>query len=152
MNIQHQSATSPNLKLIYALGLAGLIPFLVSIAAPITGLYPQTEWLEIRLSYGATILSFVGAIHWGIAMSQPEMSRKDRNIFFIWSVVPALIGWYSLGLKPVEASTILALGFILHLIQDYRLQRKALTPSWYFPLRMLLTIVATICLILGLFI
>ena len=58
MNIQHQSATSPNLKLIYALGLAGLIPFLVSIAAPITGLYPQTEWLEIRLSYGATIPDF----------------------------------------------------------------------------------------------
>jgi hypothetical protein len=125
---------------------------LVSIAAPVTGLYPQTEWLEIRLSYGATILSFVGAIHWGIAMSHPGMSRKDRNILFIWSVVPALIGWYSLGLKPVEASTILALGFILHLIQDYRLQRKALTPSWYFPLRLLLTIVATICLILGLFI
>ena len=62
------NATQPP-KLAFALGLAGLVPF-VSGAL---GLWVTPEaWrervLEELLSYAAITLAFLGAIHWGLAM------------------------------------------------------------------------------------
>ena len=68
------NATQPP-KLAFALGLAGLVPF-VSGAL---GLWVTPEaWrervLEELLSYAAITLAFLGAIHWGLAMRAEENS------------------------------------------------------------------------------
>jgi hypothetical protein len=39
------------------------------------------------VAYGAVILSFVGALHWGIALSHPAASLRDRKVMIGWSVV-----------------------------------------------------------------
>lgn len=54
------------------LGYGGLLPF-VALAgigwwAPGTPLWGTPLWGTALLAYGAVILSFVGALHWGFAM------------------------------------------------------------------------------------
>jgi len=59
------------------LGYGGLLPFLALAA---TGLWaPGTPWWSAALlAYGAVILSFVGALHWGFAMAQSGLSASER--------------------------------------------------------------------------
>ncbi len=53
------------------LGHAGLLPFLVALLG--VGLAPSLEVRDLAqrlaIGYGAAILSFVGAVHWGLALA-----------------------------------------------------------------------------------
>ncbi len=73
------------------LGYAGLLPFI----GLMLGLWFAPERLDAflmraLLSYSAVILSFMGAIHWALAM-HAEGDTARRHMTF--SVLPALIGW-----------------------------------------------------------
>ena len=98
------------------------------------------------LTYGAVILSFVGALHWGFAMVHPGASGPVTGKLFIWSVVPSLLGWVALLLEPTVGAAFLIAGFLGHYGQDLRLTRILPLPSWYLPLRLQLTTVACLCL------
>ena len=125
------------------LAYAGLLPFvalaLASLLAP-----GSAPWQRLSLNYGAVILSFVGALHWGFAMSVYAMSERKRNVCFAWSVMPALLAWLALLLDPFAASALLAAGFAAHYVQDWRLVRHAGLPAWYLPLRLRLSVVAAL--------
>jgi hypothetical protein len=101
------------------------------------------------LLYGAVILSFVGAVHWGIAMVDPHLNESERNAEYVWSVIPALIGWVTYIFAPLMSALLLILGFVLQYWVDIRSARKIEWPSWYLPLRVRLTTVAIICLAMG---
>ncbi len=45
------------------------------------------------LAYGASILSFLGAIHWGLAMR--ERTALPAALF-AWGIVPSLVAWVAL--------------------------------------------------------
>ena len=86
-------------------------------------------------NYGAVILSFVGAIHWGLAM------HDGRNVFwFVWSTTPALLAWAAISLLDVHLS-ILALvsSFTLAWLVDRLAFQRDLLPEWYMRLRHILT-------------
>ena len=75
------------------LGYAGLIPFVVfSIGAWVPLPYVDNA-VPILVAYAAVILSFMGAVHWGVALSSPS---RDRSKYYIASVVPALTAWLAL--------------------------------------------------------
>ena len=134
------------------LGIAGLIPFfgMLSLAAGIDG--PQrTVRLFYLAGYGAIILSFVGALHWGVAMMLTRDSDADRWKLMTWSTVPALIGWSTLPLPPHPAFAVLIATFWVHFAMDRGLATRHGVPEWYLPLRLILTSGATVCLALGLF-
>ena len=82
---------NPTAKL---LGYAGLIPFVALSAFQL--IFPSSPYQEIvtlsLIAYGATIASFLGAIHWGFAMQQSAPNRK----LLLWGVIPSLLGWISL--------------------------------------------------------
>ena len=42
------------------------------------------------VAYGAVILSFVGALHWGIALSHPAASLRDPDLW--WGALVAGVG------------------------------------------------------------
>jgi len=65
---------------------------------------------------------------------------------FIWSVVPALLAWTALLLPPMLAATLLMAGFVVHYLQDRRLESISNLPNWYLPMRLRLSSVACICL------
>ncbi|WP_019938920.1 DUF3429 domain-containing protein [Bordetella sp. FB-8] len=131
------------------LGYGGLLPFVGT--AVLTRLDPQSAelWFRALIGYGAVILSFVGALHWGFAMVAAGLDAHRRDRAYGWSVVPALLAWPALLLPPRQAALLLMLGFVLHLVQDHRLARRTALPDWYLPLRWRLTIVASLSLLAG---
>lgn len=81
-----------------ALGNFGLVPFFAGAAATwIPFEVRLAQWIELALiGYGAVILSFLGAVHWGLALQTSQMSKMQARNVYGWSVVPALLGWLAL--------------------------------------------------------
>ncbi len=142
------------------MGYGGLLPFLA--LAVQCAIDPDSGglWRSILLGYGAVILSFVGALHWAFAMTLPELTDAKRTECYVWSVVPALIGWVAasipIGLMwqwpqktTLLESALMIVAFLVHYQQDRRLTRVASLPAWYLPLRLRLTFVAALCLAVG---
>lgn len=133
------------------LGYGGLLPFLALAPASLLDHHHGMLWSDALYAYGAIILSFIGALHWGLVMSLPELTERQRSAWFTWSVVPALIAWPAVLFSPPLAAPLLIVGFIAHYLQDRRLARQATLPDWYLPLRIRLTSVAVVCLVAGVF-
>jgi Protein of unknown function (DUF3429) len=129
------------------LGYGGLLPFVVLAAGVWVDASHSGLLLDALLSYGAVILSFVGALHWGFAMSQSNMTMNQRTHSFVWSVVPCLLAWVALLMTLKYAVVLLVLGFLIHFWQDWRLVQRVNLPAWYLPLRLKLTLVACLSLI-----
>ena len=134
--------TVPPLAL--GLGAAGLLPF----AAGTAGLW----WLDPLdagqlvgplVGYAAVILSFMGAVHWGLAMSLPSTrGEAGRNrVWFIVSVLPALCGWTALLLSPLPGLLLLVFGFGSVFWLDLLSIRAGIAPVWYVRLRAPLSVI-----------
>lgn len=147
MNTAMRSSLPP--KTVAWLGYGGLLPFVIpTLTALIDRVHaPVYAWLVG--GYGAVILTFVGALHWGFAMLLEPLSPNQRTALYVWSVVPALMAWPALlwlQVAPGRAIGILIAGFLLHLLQDFRLARTGTLPAWYLPLRVALSAIAVLCL------
>ncbi|RZU98028.1 DUF3429 family protein [Spiribacter vilamensis] len=123
------------------MGYLGLLPFAATAAGPWLGLAWTLEWL---LAYGAVILSFIGAIHWGLAMGQHNPAPAS----FHASVIPALAGWIALGLPTLIALPLLAAGFIAWRFWEFRYATVTM-PRWFRRLRTVLTLGAVAGLLGG---
>ena len=125
------------------LGYAGLIPFIVFS----TGTWMTLPLMEnahaALMTYAAIILSFMGAIHWGLAMSQ---NSSHANLQLAGSVVPALLGWLALLIPMLYGYGLLALSFVVLYVADRLAGNQGLVPSWYLPMRVKLTTVVVLCL------
>jgi hypothetical protein len=128
------------------LGYGGLIPFITLTPASLLDQAHGVLWTNALLAYGAIILSFIGALHWGLAMSLPSLPDPLRAASFAWGVVPALLAWLAVIFSPIIGTTLLVLGFVAHFLQDHRLARLTTLPDWYMPLRLRLSSVAVVCL------
>ena len=96
------------------LGYAGLIPFVVLAPSSLLDAHHGITWSDALFAYGAVILSFVCALHWGFAMALPGLDEARRVRTVLWSVVPSLMAWPALLLVPMEAAVLLVTGFVLH--------------------------------------
>ena len=77
------------------LGFSGLIPFVAAPAYMITSSAFLSNFAFYQLAYGATILSFLGGVRWGISLV--EESGVRPNWFNLgYSVTPSLIAWVGL--------------------------------------------------------
>ena len=133
------------------LGYGGLLPFVGLAIATLLDSNHSFLWRDALLAYGTVILSFVGALHWGFAMSQSDMTTHQRTRSFLWSVVPSLLAWMALLMTPKYAVMLLVAGFLMHFWQDRRLAQLVNLPSWYLPLRFNLTLVACVSLFFSYF-
>ena len=125
------------------LGYAGLIPFLTFSIGCWLPLPYVTDAVFVLIAFAAVIMSFMGAIHWGAAMSSNSNKHSQQLVV---SVVPALAAWLALMISTVPALTILLTGFILLYLYDNAVEKSQDFPSWYIPMRKNLTIVVTLCL------
>ena len=149
INDKTNMTSTPLPRSVALLGYGGLIPF---IACSLVGLLiPQEiETAQYMLfTYGAVILSFVGALHWGFAMTVPALADHTRRNYFIWSVIPSLLAWFSLMLPSIATATLLIIGFTAHYWRDRRIAPWCDLPTWYLPLRTRLTVIACLSLALG---
>ena len=137
------------------LGAAGALPF---ILLALVSIIPDSEISQTSLTaltaYGAVILSFLGGIHWGLAIAAPEEDEANNQLLkrLGWSVVPSLVAWLALLLPILPGLIVLAIAFALWLVFDMRTTMNASAPIWYPRLRAPLTAVVVCCLLLGAFV
>jgi hydrogenase/urease accessory protein HupE len=131
------------------LGYGGLLPFVLLAVLCLGEPAHEIIYRGALFSYGAVILSFVGAIHWGLAMAMPGLSVPQRRSCFIWSVVPALMAWVTILFGPLTTGLILILGFLMQYARDLVLCRDVELPAWFLPFRLRLTAVACASLAIG---
>lgn len=125
------------------MGLGGLIPFFLCAGAAHSGVTPWAGLALVIIGiYGAVILSFVGAVHWGLAMAGGR-----RPIWFAWSVMPALYAWPPIVFLDTRTALLaLVPGFLICWSVDRRATAAGLLPGWYMRLRHLLTLGACMAL------
>ncbi len=130
------------------LGAAGALPFLFLSIAPWVGFEPfGRPPVSVLALYALAILSFMGAIHWGLAMAR---SGGDLTWSYVASVLPALVGWFALAFLPMTvALRLIAVAFAVLLLYDLRTVRIGLAPRWYSALRLPLTAVVVGSLMLA---
>lgn len=113
------------------LGAAGLVPFAAGSLALWVGPAAHAEIAAyILVAYGAVILSFLGAIYWGLAAASSQ-----HTFWFALGVVPALAGWCALLLTTPAALLLLIIGFAGVLALDRAAVAGTLAPAWYLRLR-----------------
>ncbi len=137
----------------WLLGYAGVIPFLVLFVfltrekpfffdTPI----PLSMWLGI---YAAVILSFLGAVSWGVALAkQTQSTPQQTNQLLVYGVLPSLLAWFSL-LLPINIALAVMAGLIL---LAYLADLKMLSPlisKQYMRLRLHLSIAVAVLLTLS---
>lgn len=132
------------------LGLAGLIPFAAGALAAWSPSWPlpAAAGVQLVVSYGALILTFLGGIRWGTAIG-PYGARR-QGLEFLCSVLGALAGLAALFLAPVAALTLLLAGFLMQALWDVLSVEEGRLPQWFGKLRMLLTTGAVLALIAAL--
>ena len=134
----------------FALGVAGLFPFLaLGGIALLEPAYRVAVHMPL-VAYGAVILAFVGALHWGIGMTLPAAGAGQRKLALAWSGAPALVAWLAIMLPVGLDLAVLIATFWVHFAFDYHLARQLPLPPWYLPLRVALTVGATAALALAL--
>ena len=127
------------------LGLAGLVPQLACLAALIAG---PDEWrfaaLAIAWGYAALIFSFLGGLWWGIAATRLHSAQRVPDWLWLAAVAPSLIAfatylpWVFAAQWPQPSLIVLGAGLIGSLTIDRAIAH--LTPPWWLPLRVLLSL------------
>lgn len=144
----------------YYIGLAGVLPYVATSASTIycaweinhaatTGLgYLLTEktaeiYLHIleplQVGYGATIISFLGAIHWGLEFA--KFGGEQGYPRYAIGVFATALAWPTL-LLPVEAALIsqfVIFNFLYY--ADSRASKLGWAPAWYGVYRFVLTFI-----------
>ncbi len=132
------------------LSFAGAIPFLGLGAIVLLDPVASKAAIEVLISYGAVILSFLGAVHWGFALRDtahpvngaplpPAVLGAERQLL-IFGTVPALIGWVALSLMlhfnaPALALFLLLAGFLITIVVETIGRGRGVVAANYLALR-----------------
>ncbi|KAK4986729.1 hypothetical protein LTR50_005107 [Elasticomyces elasticus] len=153
----------------YYIGMAGVLPYLATSLSTVycaweinhnanygTGFLMSDHTAELALhileplqaGYGAVIISFLGAIHWGLEFAGYGGSHGYRR-YAIGVVAPA-VAWPTI-LLPAEYALItqfLAFNFLYYV--DSRATRRGWAPPWYSVYRFVLTFVVGASIVVSL--
>jgi hypothetical protein len=130
------------------LGHAGLLPFIAGVLgiALLDG-EPRAFAARALVAYGAVILSFLGAVHWGLVLARSTSSAARHLIV---GVLPSLAGWVALLLPVRYGLALLVAAFGALWLYEHRVLGTRLLPAGYLRLRRSLTLVVCSLLSLGL--
>ncbi|ORX38411.1 hypothetical protein BD324DRAFT_649780 [Kockovaella imperatae] len=94
---------------------------------------------HIQITYGAIILSFLGAIHWGMEFSKYGGYQGYNRLAL--GVAPVLIAWPTTFLPHGLALVAQWLGFTGTWFLDQRASSNGWTPPWYATYRFYLSLI-----------
>lgn len=148
----------------YALGLAGTIPyFATSLATVYLSWNMRTpwptnsnildsimlnnetaaQWLShvelLQVGYGAAIISFLGAIHWGLEWAEKAPKDPRTRYRYAVGVLAPAVAWPTILLPVPFALTAQFGAFVALYFVDSRFTTKGWTPHWYGTYRFVLT-------------
>jgi hypothetical protein len=124
------------------LGPAGLLPF--AGLAVLTAL--GEPWAGFALlAYGATILAFLGAVHWGLALADGRAAWARMGL----GVLPSLIAWVALLLPEATGLVVVGLALLATAAAETRAAASGLVPKDYLRLRWILSLGAAASCFVG---
>ena len=131
-------------KSVMLASLLGLIPILVGLASTFNiGLREslKEELIRIAIIYSGFILSFMSGCVFYIS------SLDRERVFLLWfSVVPVLLALLSVAV-PFMQSFVIALGFLIVLEIERKLNKFKTLPEWWLNLRFPMTTIVVFLLI-----
>ncbi|KAI0397191.1 hypothetical protein F5Y17DRAFT_13510 [Xylariaceae sp. FL0594] len=159
----------------YWLGLAGTLPYLGTSASTVylawvinTGWPVSSAFLNhlmisqetaskllailepIQLGYGAVIISFLGAVHWGMEYAEKTPNHARTRFRYGLGVVAPFLAWPTLFL-PTEFALTAQFGALVALyMADARATVRGWAPAWYSTYRFALTAVVGMALAISL--
>ena len=123
-----------------------MLPFIASLAG--MGLLPDINHREIAqhvaIAWGAVVLSFVGAAHWGLALAGRIVWSTPR---LVGSVLPATVGAAAVVLNGQRALGLLVVGFGMFWLYEHRQVGEELPPDY---LRLRRNLSVAVCALLAL--
>lgn len=127
-------------------GYLGLVPFVAALGLALASDDGAMRVLAERLAlgWGAVILSFVAAVHWGLALAG-RWSWSSGVV--LGSVLPSVQGLLALMVGGSRGIALLVVGFGVFWLFEHR-QRAADLPADYLVLRRNLSL--TVCVLLAL--
>ena len=153
--IQKNNLLNKNEKLFIFISVLGLIPFIVGFLDLLVNKSNLFFIVNLPKYYGSIILTFLGAIYWGTILnlfSKTFIPEKTKLIIIIWSVTPSILAITILCIKSNYSILVLSMAFLLCQLFDELCNKYLLFPSWYLPLRRILTLVVVLVLICSYFI
>ena len=134
------------------LGGLGITPFAgLSLAAPFASDDLKAQLSFALIAYGAIILSFLGGIHWGLAIGAFPQNHNTLWRRIVLSILPLLVAWAALLTPSSIGFLVLSAAFVAMLLVDIRASRMHEAPAWYPKLRWPLSCGAVAALLLGTF-
>ncbi|KAF8163643.1 hypothetical protein B0H34DRAFT_696218 [Crassisporium funariophilum] len=150
---------------IMVLGLAGGLPYLGASATTVylahqaqlaasgvaIGMDPGValtvldQALNLQVTYGAVMLSFLGALHWGMEFAGYGGHKGYSRLAL--GAAPMLLGWPTLGMQPMTALCVQWAGFTGLWYADSKVTVAGWTPKWYSQYRFYLSILVGTCII-----
>jgi hypothetical protein len=122
---------------------AGYAPFLL-LALGLVFFGSSSAWHaalgDAFRTYSAIILSFLGGIRWGMALSPAKADARDIAL----SVLPSLAGWFALLLPPQASVALLLLCFCAQGAWDSISVHAGKGPPWFGNLRITLTLLVAL--------
>jgi hypothetical protein len=157
------------------LGLAGTIPYLgtsistiyltwaLGVEGPLSSGFLNSltmshesaqYWLDLieplQLGYGAVIISFLGAIHWGLEYAEKQPSASRTRFRYGMGVLASVVAWPTL-LMPINfALTSQFAAFVALYFADARATVRGWAPAWYSSYRFALTAVVGVAIAISL--
>jgi hypothetical protein len=149
-----------------ALTAAGLIPFIGCGVVLLLDPVDSPAAIAVLITYGAVILSFLGAVHWGFALRDtahpvngvpltPAVLGAERQLLAL-GVAPALIAWVALLVflrigAPGAALLLLLVGFFLTVVMETIGRGRGVVAGNYLTMRWGASIVVLIIMLAVLF-
>ncbi|KAJ3784815.1 hypothetical protein GGU10DRAFT_356829 [Lentinula aff. detonsa] len=154
-------------KPVLAFGLLGTVPYvgagattvyLASVAGAAAAGHPTSidpgvaltmldQALNIQVTYGAVMLSFLGALHWGMEFAKPRPVQSESIRRLLLGAAPIFFAWPTLALQPMTALLVQWVGFTGLWWADATVSGMGWTPAWYSQYRFYLSILVGTCII-----
>lgn len=159
----------------FGLGLAGTLPYLAtSLSTVILSWNLNMDWptqssflnaflfnhevaaqwlhiLEpIQVGYGAVIISFLGAIHWGLEFGERQAVENRTRLRYGIGVLAPAVAWPTIYMPIEWALTTQFAAFCALYFTDSRATVKGWAPAWYASYRFVLTAVVGTAIVMSL--
>lgn len=134
---------------------AGAVPFLFCGGLVLLDPVDSPAAIQALIAYGAVILSFLGAVHWGFLLGgqagAATTTLAGRQVLGL-GVLPALIGWLALLIllrlhAPAFALFLLLAGFFLTVVMETIGRGRNLVAADYLILRWSVSVVVLLILL-----
>ena len=130
------------------LGYLGLIPFVFGAITVLLSQQLVSLAFQAFILYSLAILSFMGGVHWGLAL----ITGTRQSTRLLISVVPVVAAWICLIALPAPLTlAVLGGGFIAQWFIDRPILAELPIPSWYLEMRPRLAYVVAGCHLFMLF-